>query len=183
MKQIGIIVVVIWLLFFHGYTTLQNLSQSSPAVVTTIQRGAELVLTPQTTVRAAAAPAKPAARVATSGSAAPRTIEVTATPAVAAAAEPQPAAAPVVQVVPNLSQPIIYAQGSDVRPTPLPPLVIPTPLTAGVDYAANSDGTCVTAPRAGKTYRFCQIRPMNPGEIASVGDYLRTGMIAGEEVK
>jgi hypothetical protein len=86
MKQLGIIVVAIWILFFHGYSTLQGLSQSNTGITTAIQRGAELALTPPASVSAAPATrpatgrlpapaAKPAAAIAV-----PTAAPATATP-------------------------------------------------------------------------------------------------------
>lgn len=88
---------------------------------------------------------------------------------------------PVVEVVPQ-AMPVV-APGSDVRPTPLPAIVLPTPLTAGSDYWVSEDGKCVRAPRGGKTYEVCQDWKYKPNEIASVGDYIHTGLLPGTEVR
>lgn len=74
------------------------------------------------------------------------------------------------------------APGSDVRPAPLPTLVIPTPLTAGLDYSLSEDGKCVRAPRGGKMYEVCQEWKYKQHEVMNVGDYIRTGLLPGVEV-
>ena len=88
-----------------------------------------------------------------------------------------------VVVVPQANKPLRYATGSDMRPTALPTMVIPTPLTEGKDWTLSADGLCVLAPRGGKTYQACQSRPYSADEAKSIGDYLHTGLVPGVEVK
>lgn len=114
---------------------------------------------------AAALPAAPAAPA----------VEVVPTAAVYAAPSP------VVEVIPQ-AMPAVAA-GSDIRPAPLPTIAIPTPLTLGSDYWLSEDGKCVRAPRGGKTYEVCQDWKYKPNEIASVGDYIHTGLLPGTEVR
>jgi hypothetical protein len=96
-----------------------------------------------------------------------------------------PTAVPVekIVVVPLANAPIVYAPGSDMRPTPLPTLVYPTPLTAGKDWMLSADGLCVRAPRNGKVYEACQTWKYAQAEAASIGDFLHTGVVLGVEVK
>lgn len=96
-----------------------------------------------------------------------------------------PTAVPIEQVtiVPR-EMPAVYAPGSDMRPTLEPTIPYPTPLPAAVasQYQLSADGTCITAPRAGKLYQVCQDWKYQPNEVASVADYIRTGLLPGVEV-
>lgn len=93
MKQIGLILVVVWLLFFKGCSTLQSYG---PGVVTTIGHGAELALTPQPGVTAFQLPTTPAKRFSfptpKPGAGAPVAAIPTPTPASATTAPPTPTA-------------------------------------------------------------------------------------------
>lgn len=91
---------------------------------------------------------------------------------------------PMTIVEPDLTKPLNLAPGSIVPTVTIAPTVATTaPMVAGKDFSYNSDGTCVETERGGQKVRFCQLRPMNIGEMSSVADYLRTGMIQGGIVK
>lgn len=96
-----------------------------------------------------------------------------------------PTAIPIeqVQVIPQ-SMPVLAA-GSDMRPTPVTVMTYPTPLPVAVanDFEVSSDGTCITAPRNGRRYQVCQGWKYQPNELASVADYIRTGLLPGVEVQ
>lgn len=81
-----------------------------------------------------------------------------------------PTAVPVAQVrvIPLANVPIVYAPGSDMRPTALPTLVYPTPLTEGKDWTLSADGLCVRAPRNGKVYEACQTWKYTQAEAAGL---------------
>jgi hypothetical protein len=89
-----------------------------------------------------------------------------------------------VVVKPDLSKPLRYAAGSDMRPTALPTdAPPPTPLTAGTDWWASADGKCVFAVRSGTTYELCQNDAYTDNEAKSVGAYLHDGLLPGTEVR
>lgn len=94
-------------------------------------------------------------------------------------------AAPAEVVTLDPAAPLRYAPGSGPAPTAAPAPTVATTafMQIGKDYEANADGTCVRTRRDGALVEFCQSRPMNIGEMSSVADYLRTGMIVGEKVK
>lgn len=105
---------------------------------------------------------------------------------IAAPAPPLPTAQVVqptpVTIVQPAAAPLRFAPGSEI--TPVPALVMPTPLSEGKDYTIVDD-QCVTATRVGtdKVYKFCAQHPLSQGELKSMADLLRTGRIAGEEVR
>lgn len=90
---------------------------------------------------------------------------------------------PVVEVVPQ-AMPQEYAPGSDIRQPTVEVLPYPTPLADPmVGAGVSGDGKCVQAERGGKLYQVCQAWKYQPHEAASMADYLRTGLVPGEEVK
>lgn len=91
---------------------------------------------------------------------------------------------PATIVKPDLTKPLNLAPGSIIPTATIAPTVATTaPMVAGKDFSYNKDGTCVETKRDGRKVKYCQIRPMNIGEMSSVADYLRTGMIQGEVVE
>jgi|GEM_PF-2970171 hypothetical protein len=92
---------------------------------------------------------------------------------------------PAAIVQPDPSKPLRYAPGSIVPTTaPAPTVAYTAPMVAGKDYGVSSDGRCViTTNTHGQRVRFCQDAEWTIGAQSSVADYLRTGMITGEEVK
>lgn len=90
-----------------------------------------------------------------------------------------------ITVVPDLSKPIVYAAGSDMRPTPVVVMPYPTALPQAIadDFEVSPDGTCITAPRDGKRYQVCQGWKYAPQELATVADLIRGGTLAGVEVQ
>lgn len=77
------------------------------------------------------------------------------------------------------------APGSDMRPTAVPTMPYPTPLPQAIadDFEVSPDGTCITAPRAGKRYQVCQGWKYQPQELATVADLIRGGTLPGVEVQ
>lgn len=93
--------------------------------------------------------------------------------------------APVAVVRPDLTKPLNLAPGSIVPTAASAPTVVTTaPMVEGRDYSVSADGRCVLVTNnRGRRVQFCQDAEWTPGAQSSVADYLRTGMIAGEEVK
>jgi hypothetical protein len=98
-----------------------------------------------------------------------------------------PTALPIEQVtvVPDASKPLVFAAGSDVRPTPVTVMPYPTPLPQAIadNFEVSPDGTCITAPRGGKKYQVCQGWKYAPNELATVADLIRGGTLLGVEVQ
>lgn len=98
-----------------------------------------------------------------------------------------PTAIPIEQitVVPDVSQPLVFAPGSDMRPTPAPTMPYPTPLPPAVmdGYTLSADGKCLTIERGGKKYQDCEPEPFTLGAARTIADLMRTGVIPGVEVQ
>lgn len=88
-----------------------------------------------------------------------------------------------VTVVP-LDVPLVVAEGSDMRPTPVAVMPFPTPLPAAIadNFTLSPDGLCISAPRGGKRYQVCQAWKYAPQEMATVADLIRGGTLPGVEV-
>lgn len=197
------VALVIWLLFFGGFSQIRALLTPSAisqvgSVVETIKTGAGRVAArnpalptarPAVVAPAVDTLAEANARADTAYQATVQAVPIAQAPAVGAPVAPMalptaavliPTVAPLAQivVVPHPDKPVAYANSA---PSPLPTLPIPTPL-AVVDYRLSADGLCVIAPRAGVEYQVCQSWKYQPHEVASVADYIRSGLLPGVAV-
>lgn len=137
------------------------------------------------TVQPAAAPQAPVQSAPQAQPAAPVVQEQA--PAQPVEVAPQPAIVPTAAVfAPAPAEPIVVVPQAPARiapqsqPAPEAPTVATTaPMVAGKDFQAPS-ATCVETERDGAVVHFEQVQDMTPGEMSSVADYLRTGMIKGE---
>ena len=142
---------------------VQSAPQSAPAALDAFAQVATLLSL------APAAPLEPAVQAAVSADALPTAAVAVATPAALVVVQPGTQAR--------------IAADSIVPSATIAPTVATTAfMQLGTDFTASADGTCVRTHRNGDLVEFCQQRPMNLGEMSSVADYLRTGMIAGTVV-
>lgn len=172
-----VFVLVALVSFFFDWRSLAPAAQPAPTVQRAVQgvpQSAPAALDAPAQVAtplpiAPVAPLEPVAQVAVSADALPT----------AAVAVANPAALVVVQ--PGTQARI--AADSIVPSATIAPTVATTAfMQLGTDFTASADGTCVRTHRNGDLVEFCQQRPMNLGEMSSVADYLRTGMITGTVV-
>ena len=172
-----VFVLVALVSFFFDWRSLAPAAQPAPTVQRAVQgapQSAPAALDAPAQVAtplpiAPAAPLEPVAQVAVSANTLPTAAVAVATPATLVVVQPGTQAR--------------IATDSIVPSATIAPTVATTAfMQIGTDFTANANGTCVRTHRNGDLVEFCQQRPMNLGEMSSVADYLRTGMIAGTVV-